>query len=59
MGGNFKIKGLIFVFSALVWVGSFLLDGHFLQFLQRTPGIDIVFIPSGVRLMVIMKSPPA
>jgi hypothetical protein len=54
LGDNFKIKGLIFVFSALVWVGSYLLDGHFLHFLQHTPGIDLVFIPSGVRLIVIM-----
>ena len=54
MHENFKIKGLILVFSALAWVGSYLLDGHFLQFLQHTPGIDLVFIPSGVRLIVIM-----
>lgn len=54
MHENFKIKGFIFGFSALVWVGSYLLDSHFLQFPLHTPGIDIVFIPSGVRLMVIM-----
>ena len=54
LGGNFKIKGLIFILSALVWVGSYLLDGHFLQFPWHTPGIDIVFIPSGVRLIAIM-----
>lgn len=54
LGGNFKIKGLIFVLSALVWVGSYLLDGHFLKFLPHTPGIDLVFIPSGMRLIVIM-----
>ncbi len=54
LGGNFKIKGLIFVLSALVCVGSYLLDGHFLKLLPHTPGIDLVFIPSGMRLIVIM-----
>jgi hypothetical protein len=54
LGGNFKIKGLIFVLSALTWVGAYLVDGHFLHFLEHTPGIDLVFIPSGVRLIAIM-----
>ena len=54
MGGNWKTKGLIFAFSAFAWVGSYRLNGHFLKFFEHTPGIDFVFIPSGVRLLVIM-----
>ena len=54
MSENLKIKGLIVVLSALAWFGSYILDRHFLQFFERTPGIDLVFIPSGVRLRVIL-----
>ena len=54
LGGNWKTKGLIFTFSAFAWVGTYRLNGHFLECFEHTPGIDFVFIPSGVRLLVIM-----
>ncbi len=54
LGGSWKTKGSIFAFSALAWFGSYRLNSHFLEFSEHTPGIDFVFIPSGVRLLVIM-----
>jgi hypothetical protein len=51
---SWKINGLIVVLSALAWAGSFLLHQHYLHFLNRAPGIDLIFIPSGVRLIAIM-----
>ena len=54
MTGIWHIKGLIFVLSGLAWVTAFLLQGYFLPIFSHMPGIDFLFIPSGVRLLVIM-----
>lgn len=51
---SWKVNGTIAVLSGLAWVGAYLLHMHFLPFLNRAPGIDLVFIPSGVRLIAIM-----
>lgn len=54
MKENWEVHGLIVVLSAVVWVGSFAIHDHFLSFLEHAPGIDIVFIPSGVRMIAIL-----
>lgn len=40
--------------SAAAWAGSFTLHERFLPFLAHAPGIDLVFVPSGVRLIAIL-----
>lgn len=52
--GNLHIKGLIIVVSAVAWVGAFLLHGYSLPIFSHMPGIDLLFLPSGVRILVIM-----
>lgn len=54
MTGSWHIKGLIIVASAVAWVGAFLLHGYFLPIFSHRPGIDLLFVPSGVRILVIM-----
>lgn len=54
MKESWKVNGLVAVLSGLAWVGSFLLHQHFLPFLNRAPGIDLLFIPSGLRLIALM-----
>lgn len=54
MKESWKVNGVVFAVAAASWVGSFILSRDFLPFFTRTPGIDIVFIPSGVRLIVLM-----
>ena len=49
-----KIPAIIVVCSALAWIGAFMIHSHFLPFVSHSPGIDLVFIPSGVRLIAIM-----
>lgn len=51
---GWKVNGFIFVIAGLVWVGSFVLDRHFLPYFDHAPGIDLVFVPSGVRLIAVM-----
>lgn len=51
---NWKVNGLIAVLSGAAWVASFVAHNHFMPFLTHAPGIDLVFIPSGVRLIAIM-----
>lgn len=55
MTGSWHIKGLIVVVSAVAWVSAFLLHDYFLPTLfSHMPGIDVLFIPSGVRILAIM-----
>ena len=54
MKESWKVKGLIATLSGLCWVTSYLMQRHFLPFLTQVPGIDLIFIPSGVRLIAIM-----
>ena len=49
-----KIPAIIVVCSALAWIGAYMIHNRFLPFFSHSPGIDLVFIPSGVRLIAIM-----
>lgn len=51
---KWKVSTLIVACSAVAWVGAFMIHSSFLPFVSHSPGIDLVFIPSGVRLLVIM-----
>lgn len=54
MQEKWTVRALIVALSAMAWVGSFMLHERFLPFLAQAPGIDLVFIPSGVRLLAIL-----
>ena len=45
---------MVVVCSGVAWVGAFMLNERFLPAVSHAPGIDLVFIPSGVRLLAIM-----
>ena len=49
-----KIPAIIVVCSALAWIGAYMIQNRFLPFFSHSPGIDLLFIPSGVRLIAIM-----
>jgi len=51
---NWKVNGMIAVLSGAAWMASFVAHNLFMPFLTHAPGIDLVFIPSGVRLIAIM-----
>jgi hypothetical protein len=51
---RWKIPAIIVACSALAWIGTFMIHERFLSFLSHAPGIDLVFVPSGVRLIAIM-----
>lgn len=51
---KWTVRALIVVLSAIVWVGSFMLHERYLPFLAQAPGIDLVFVPSGLRLLAIL-----
>ena len=54
MRDNWKVNGCIAAVAAVAWVVSFKLQDLFLPSLAAAPGIDLIFIPSGVRLLVIL-----
>lgn len=54
MTENWKVNAAIVAASAVAWVASFLLHNHFLAFLNHAPGIDLVFAPSGVRMLFLL-----
>ena len=49
-----KIPAIIVVCSAVAWTGAFMINERFLSVFNHSPGIDLVFFPSGVRLLAIM-----
>lgn len=51
---DWKINALVMACSALVWVAAYMVNTRYLSSLALVPGIDLLFIPSGVRLMAIM-----
>lgn len=51
---RWKVSAVIVACSAVAWVGAFLIHERFLSVFSHAPGIDLVFIPSGVRLIAIM-----
>ena len=58
MVSSVKINGLIVLVSALLWVLTFQLHAAWLPFLSHAPGIDLIFMPSGVRLLLLMIGGP-
>ena len=54
MKEHWKVNGLVFAVAGLAWVGSFALSRHFLPYFEQAPGVDFIFIPSGVRLIAVM-----
>jgi len=51
---SWKVIVVIVTLSGLAWVTSYIMHQHYLPFLTRAPGIDLIFLPSGVRLIAIM-----
>jgi len=51
---NWKVNGGIAAASGFAWVSSFLMHNHYLPFLNHAPGIDLVFVPSGVRMLALL-----
>jgi len=45
---------LVTVSSAAIWIAAVLFHRTFLPWLSYAPGIDVVFIPAGVRLVLLM-----
>lgn len=54
MKESWKVNAAVVVFSGLAWALAFALHDHFLKFLAHAPGIDLVFIPSGIRLIALL-----
>lgn len=54
MQEKWRVRALIVALSAVAWTGSFLLNERFVPFFAHAPGIDLVFVPSGVRLLAIL-----
>ena len=51
---TWKVGGLVAAGAATVWIVSWLLQKHFLSAFDHAPGINLLFVPSGIRLIVIM-----
>lgn len=49
-----KLGGLIALSSALLWVAGVSAHNALLSSMAAAPGIDFVFMPSGVRLILLM-----
>ena len=54
MKEHWKVNGLVFAVAGVAWVGSFEFSRHFLPYFEHAPGVDFIFIPSGVRLIAVM-----
>ena len=54
MASNMRINLLVAATAALLWLLSFALNDWFLGFSQHTPGIHLIFLPSGVRLLALL-----
>ena len=54
MREQIQLKGFIVLAAALAWVGSVVLHNRFLPSMAYAPGIDVVFVPSGIRLFAIL-----
>lgn len=51
---SWKVNALIAVLSGFVWVAAYLLNSRYMASFAHAPGIDLLFIPSGLRLMAIL-----
>lgn len=54
MRESWKVGGVVLVATAVTWVVAVLLQRHFLFAFDHAPGINLLFLPSGVRLIAIM-----
>lgn len=54
MKENWQVNGVVAIASGVAWVASFLAHNHFLAFLNHAPGIDLLFIPSGIRMLALL-----
>lgn len=54
MASNMKVNLLVAGAAALLWLASFALNDWLLDFAQHTPGIHLIFLPSGVRLLALL-----
>lgn len=54
MTSNVKINLLVAATAALLWLLSLALNEWLLDFTQHTPGIHLIFLPSGVRLLALL-----
>lgn len=51
---RWKIPAVVVACSAVTWIGAFMIHERFLSVFKHAPGIDLVFFPSGFRLIAIM-----
>ncbi|WP_395685633.1 hypothetical protein [Aestuariivirga sp.] len=54
MRASLKINGLIVVSAGLLWALTHMLHDVYFPFLNHRPGIDLIFVPSGIRLLLLM-----
>ena len=54
MKEQWKVNGLVFFVAGFAWVGFYLLNRRLLPYFEHAPGIDLIFIPSGVRMIAVM-----
>lgn len=49
-----RITALLVFSSAALWVGSSAANRYFLSFAGFAPGIDLIYLPAGVRLLIVL-----
>lgn len=54
MKERLTIKGLIVLSSGALWAGAVLLHDRLFPMLAHSAGIDILFLPSGIRLILLL-----
>lgn len=54
MTAHWTTNLLIILASAALWVGAYQANGWFMSFANQTPGISLLFVPSGLRLLALM-----
>lgn len=54
MSDSWKINIALFGLSALAWVGIYHANAWMMSFASHTPGISLIFLPAGLRLLLLM-----
>lgn len=54
MFDRLKLGGLISFASAVLWIASLSVQNALLPRLSAAPGVDLIFVPSGIRLILVM-----
>ena len=54
MPSGLKTNLLILLVSAALWFGAYHLNGWLMSFAVHVPGISLIFLPSGIRLLALM-----